>query len=273
MALTIAVVPLEAVSGTLQTNGQWEREITAFWSACAAVFHSPDRSTRAGTHIHITPGPEKRWSIDQLRRIAVGIVSYEDLVQEMLPAYRRTGVSSSDPSRIIPPTSYTGHQFERHYCESNSRSSRSLYARFHGGPDPQSRTNKLEDLKNSFQSMSERDIVHNMQGDRYVLWNFDNILKDKKTIEFRGGRGVRGPNRTRWWIAFVVGFIHCLLTEVWHSFGVLERMLTRLQTDRLPIERTPENVDRLFNRIKQCANSCGIPYLPESYRVLNETPR
>ena len=34
------------------------------------------------------------------------------------------------------------------------------------------------------------------------------------TIELRGGRGVRGVNRTKWMIGFVVGFIHLLLVEV-----------------------------------------------------------
>lgn len=54
--LTAVPVRLEAVSGMLAANQQWEREIALFWDAQKAVFHGPARSTACGTHIHITPG-------------------------------------------------------------------------------------------------------------------------------------------------------------------------------------------------------------------------
>lgn len=203
------------MSGILQTNSPWHTEIDAFWSAQAAVFHMPDISTRAGTHIHITPAPARQWSTDQVRKIAYGIVHYEDLIQKMLPAHRRTDVSTHDPTRVGPPISLTGHRLEHHYCIANSRSSSNLNRYFHhSGDSAQSRMIKLRCLDNSLQCMDKKQIVRHMQGDRYVLWNFQNINNSKGTIEFRGGRGVRGVNRTRWWIAFVVGFIHYLLTEV-----------------------------------------------------------
>lgn len=45
--------------------------------------------------------------------------------------------------------------------------------------------------------------------DRYVLWNFDNVLEGRSgSVEFRGGRGLRGPERTKRWVAFVVAFVH-----------------------------------------------------------------
>jgi hypothetical protein len=231
--LNNCVVPLEAVSGILQTNLHWEPEIAAFWSAQKAVFHELERSTRAGTHIHITPGPAKQWSTDQVRRIAVGVVRYEELVQKMLPQSRQTQRMAHNPTTINAPVSYTGDQHSTHYCRSNTSSSTSLNDRFNreGSPVtselssrwdmadllvalPKSRADKVRELERSLQGMNKAQIVREMQGDRRVLWNFDNIEQSKKTIEFRGGRGMRGLNRTRWWIAFVVGFIHYLLTEV-----------------------------------------------------------
>lgn len=63
--------------------------------------------------------------------------------------------------------------------------------------------------------MNETQIRNWMQGNRYVLWNFyNNLPGESVTIELRGVRGVRGVNRTKWMIGFVVGFIHLLLVEV-----------------------------------------------------------
>ncbi|KAK6441238.1 hypothetical protein LTR95_002537 [Oleoguttula sp. CCFEE 5521] len=96
-------------------------------------------------------------------------------------------------------------------------------------------------------------IVGLMQEERYVLWNFANLLKTKKTIEFRGGRGLRGPKRTKWWIAFVVGFIDFLLDADTHN------------------EVTDENVKWLFYSIMWRTYMIGCEGLPPDYRNLNET--
>ena len=51
--------------------------------------------------------------------------------------------------------------------------------------------------------------------DRYVLWNFDNILRDRSgTVGFRGGRGLKGTMRTKSRIAFVMAFIHMCINQV-----------------------------------------------------------
>lgn len=54
-----------------------------------------------------------------------------------------------------------------------------------------------------------------IQDNRYVLWNFENILPRKSgTIERRGGRCLRGEVRTKRWIAFTIPFIHAVLSMV-----------------------------------------------------------
>ena len=52
-------------------------------------------------------------------------------------------------------------------------------------------------------------------GDRRVLWNFEHVVPGSTgTIEFRGGRGLRGPVRTKWWIAFVIAFVNLCAPQV-----------------------------------------------------------
>jgi hypothetical protein len=52
------------------------------------------------------------------------------------------------------------------------------------------------------------------RGSHYVLWNFQNVVGASGTIEFRGGRHLRGPNRSKWLITFTVAFISITLKQV-----------------------------------------------------------
>lgn len=74
-----------------------------------------------------------------------------------------------------------------------------------------------------------------MQGNRYVLWNFDNVAQDKSgTIEFRGGRFLRGEVRTKRWMAFTVAFIHAMLqlvTPLTAKSPICSVKITRLKKD------------------------------------------
>ncbi|RXK34316.1 hypothetical protein BBD39_05645 [Arsenophonus endosymbiont of Bemisia tabaci Asia II 3] len=222
--LTAIPVPLEAVSGILATNEQWEREITLFWDAQKAVSHEPARSTACGTHIHITPGTwNKRWFLSQLRTIAVGIVRYDNLVQGMLPANRRTVRSLENPMTTIQPTISTGLRKTKHYCRSNTSSSESLNELLNsqGSPFssplywdqkdsmfslPKTRSEKVKEV----QRIVSRTIAYMQGEDRYALWNFHNIEEGGTgTIEFRRGRGVRGLVRTKWWISFMLASLTC----------------------------------------------------------------
>lgn len=139
----------------------------------------------------------------------MGIVRYEDLVQAMLPEGRRTPRSPENPTTIGQPANSTA----RLYCRSNTSSSSSLNSLFNSEG---SRLEKVNEVQRTVNSTDAKGIVAYMQGedhdDRYALWNFQNIL-GSGTIEFRGGRGIRGLERTRWWVSFVVGFIQFLLTE------------------------------------------------------------
>ena len=174
---------MEAVSPILEVRGNWAQEIDTFWAAARAVFHMPERSRLCGSHVHVSNGRTTRFTLPQMKRIAYGIVIYEPLLLECLMADRQ-----------INP-----------YCKPNTQASSQLRRCNSNGQ-------VLQLIAGASNAQSLRSI---MQNDRQVLWNFDNTLPGKSgTIEFRGGRFLRGEARTKRWIAFVVSFIHMLLSEV-----------------------------------------------------------
>ncbi|KAK6442531.1 hypothetical protein LTR95_001233 [Oleoguttula sp. CCFEE 5521] len=223
----------------------------------------PQPSTKCGTHIHITPGPAKEWSLEQVKLIAVGVIRYEDHVQKMLPANRRSASSYDSNDTFLSDSdndSDSGHPHANKYSRRNSGDSDRLkeifqcssYALGLGLPRSTGVAVKANEINHQTDMAA---IVGIMQKQRYVLWNLRNLLGKKKTIEFRGGRGLRGPVRTKWWIAFVVGFVDLLVS-----------------TDAdIGNEATHENVRWQFMAISSRAGINGLSYLPPDYRNLNET--
>lgn len=160
----------------------------------SAVFHMPIQSTKCGSHIHISPHRTEGFTLSEIKRIAFGIILYESLVVQLLPADRR----------------------ENGYCLRNSQKSPILIRLFdEDGPSDGIRVIASHINK----ARSKRDIRIIMQGDeeenRHVLWNFANIEEDAKgSVEFRGGRALRVPVRTKRWIAFTIAFIELTLKKV-----------------------------------------------------------
>ncbi|KAI1780350.1 putative amidoligase enzyme-domain-containing protein [Hypoxylon cercidicola] len=226
-------IAFEAVSPIFSADRNWDNDIDAFWDAMAAVFHQPIQSPKCGSHIHISPGlaARGRYAFHELKVIAFGVVAYEPLVLLVLPASRHENV----------------------YCRPNTKSSSQL-----GGCHNLRQMRQLIASARSLEGL--KDI---MQADRRVLWNFENTLLGKSgTIEFRGGRGLRGRNRTKRWIAFAVSFIHFVLNE--NDFE-----MRNIYND----EWRP-TVELFYEKLRSKAKDVGMrSHLPSSYRVLNETQR
>ena len=152
------------------------------------------KNISCGAHVHVSPYRYK-YGLDQLKRIAYAVVVWEGFVQEILPEERR----------------------RNEYCESASELSDDL------GSDIESRNEGSDEdnfdvVRRRIQNIrSRKQLVKYMQDDeRYALWNFQNTLEGKSgTIEFRGGRHLRGKFRTKRWIAFVVSFISLALQDDW----------------------------------------------------------
>ncbi|KAH8718860.1 hypothetical protein HC256_003488 [Beauveria bassiana] len=221
-------IALEAVSPIFEVRRNWDTDIDTFWAAMRAVFHMPDRNTRCGSHVHIAPGCGKHFRLDTLKKMAFGIVVFEPLVLQMLPEYR-----ADNP-----------------YCQPNTRNSERLSA---------CRGNKAqiaELISTASTCIALRGI---MQKNRYVIWNFDNTLPNKSgTIEFRGGRMLRGEIRTKRWITFAI----CFLRAVVEINDILR------SGHGLP-SWTPQ---ALYDKVKEEARKLSLDrHLPASYLVLNES--
>ncbi|KAI1740849.1 putative amidoligase enzyme-domain-containing protein [Xylaria scruposa] len=225
------LIPMEAVSPVLGCRQDWEDEIDTFWAAMRAVFHMPKRLPRCGSHIHISMGRGKRFSLSQLKTIAYGIVIYEPLIVSLLMANR----------------------VHNEYCKLNSRDSVRLRQ---CGPG---RRAIARLIKSATDTTMLKDI---MQNDRYVLWNFANTVPGGSgTIEFRGGRCLRGEIRTKRWIAFTISIVHAFL------------MMDDLKRpERVSI--TSWKPEALYEVVKKYSGQLSMKnLLPNDYRVLNETLR
>jgi hypothetical protein len=175
---------MEAVSPVLSLRANWEHEIDVFWTAMRVVFHMPDRSLLCGSHIHVSKGLNQTFSLPQVKKIAFGVVYYENLILQLLMRERANN----------------------RYCKQNTLNSTPLM-RCNGN------YNAIAELIKSAKSTTALKNI--MQNDRYVLWNFDNIVPGSSgTIEFRGGRCLRGEIRTKRWIAFTIALIQALLNMV-----------------------------------------------------------
>lgn len=191
------LVPLEAVSPILSTNYCWEDDIDTFWSACRTVFYRPERSQLCGSHIHVSAGHQQKFDLPKLRALAFGVIYYETAVYSLLPSCRQNNK----------------------YCQLNSERSEALKARedvFESDAQAIWATRTaIQGIDNRYDLRDFMQKSMNPETDRYVLWNFDNILPGRSgTVEFRGGEGLEGPVETKRWIAFVVAFVHLCVNKV-----------------------------------------------------------
>ncbi|KAK8115645.1 swim zinc finger domain protein [Apiospora sp. TS-2023a] len=188
-------VTLEGVSPKLRTDRDWESEVDRFWDSMKAVFHMPVRSPKCGSHVHISPA-SREFTLSEVKRLAFGVLFYETATIPILPRERRDHEYCVRNSERSP-------DLKRLLLETNGLNENGLNA-------VASRINKAK---------SNQDIIDLMQGDekdnRRVLWNFANLREGGSgSVEFRGGRGLRGPVRTKRWIAFAVAFVHMVLDKV-----------------------------------------------------------
>ncbi|KAK5457171.1 hypothetical protein LTS15_004952 [Exophiala xenobiotica] len=227
-------IPLEAVSRVCDTAYNWEDEIDFFWTSWGEVFKLPRRSAKCGSHIHVSPGPDKCFTLMELKKIACGIIYYADNLTDMLPQSRRNN----------------------QYCQMNWE----VLGIGWGNCDS-------EDMRQAMKTIWEIDdkgrLKNFMQDDRYVLWNFEHVAPTDTcnscsgTVEFRGGRGLRGPNRTKWWIAFVLSFIQlCISIESFPNVNTVNRPST----------------DSFWRLIQKYARTIQVAaFLPPDWHHLNES--
>ena len=184
---------MEAVSPKMSLTSNYEFQIKKFWEAARVVFKVQENKT-AGTHVHIG-SMGRSFNLEDAKIIAFATCIHEPYVFSLLPKERR----------------------DYEYCRRNS-----VQASRMGELVRQHTPAALKTIANEIGAFTDLDLlVTYMQGDsRRVLWNFQNLVRAKDngqptyTIEFRGGRHMRGHRRTLAWAAFAVAFIAMALDEV-----------------------------------------------------------
>ena len=187
---------MEVVSPKLDTTMPVSSILSDFWEAMHVHFdHQKD--TSCGGHVHVTPvSLNNKFALRSLKKIAFATVIYEDFITAMLPLSRR----------------------ENQYCKVNSQSiDAGLHDTLACGKNATSLKKVATEIK---RKANEVELYLYMQGNRYVLWNFQNIFPSPKTgrctgtVEFRGGNQFLGTRGTMAWVAFVLAFITLALQEV-----------------------------------------------------------
>ncbi|PHH65265.1 hypothetical protein CDD81_3124 [Ophiocordyceps australis] len=237
-------VCMEVVSPRLDTTLAVGRTLSDFWEAVRVHF-SPQRDASCGGHVHVTPVSERnRFSLRSLKAIAFATLVYDDFVAAVLPQARR----------------------ENQYCRSNSTSPdsglRAALEPWGGAKTPAALAAVAADLR---ALPSEMHLYFYMQGNRYVLWNFQNIFPNPKTgrctgtVEFRGGNQFLNTRGTLAWVALVLGFITLALNEL-----LIDSPLGHVVAPGQP--NFPHRLDEWWTRIRAAAAKSRMSrYLPQDY--------
>ncbi|KND89815.1 hypothetical protein TOPH_05523 [Tolypocladium ophioglossoides CBS 100239] len=235
-------VCMEVVSPRLDTTQPVSRTISDFWEAMRVHFN-PQRDLSCGGHVHVTPvSLRNKFSLKSLKKIAFATVAYEDFVSLMLPAPRR----------------------ENQYCRPNSQSLESGLRETLLRWGTRS-TAALQQVAAEIKAVpSEMELYFYMQGNRYVLWNFQNMFPSPKTgrctgtVEFRGGNQFLNTRGTLAWVAFVLGFI---------TLALKEDLLNKFTAYVSPAEPNfPHRMAEWWTRIRRAAKKSKMGrHVPEDY--------
>ncbi|PVH84417.1 hypothetical protein DL98DRAFT_584495 [Cadophora sp. DSE1049] len=239
-------VGLEVVSPKLMAADVWERQIRLVWQAIRDLFLVKKHALSCGSHVHVAP-TYRDFTLDELKLIAMFTVIHEDSILKTLHTTR-----------------------ENHkYCERNTKiEDTGLWHNFgrvkHGQGLSYFRQGGLRECQVAIAGItSKSELVDYMQGDnRRVLWNFRNILPGGSgTVEFRGGRHLRGPNRTIWWATFAILFVDLALRS-----ACLNSQRYDLQYILPHLAEHDEATQTLWQQVKELARFQHMyGNLPEKY--------
>ncbi|PFH56506.1 hypothetical protein XA68_16415 [Ophiocordyceps unilateralis] len=237
------LVCMEVVSPRLDTKQPIGRILSDFWEAMRVHF-SPQRDLTCGGHVHVTPVSRRnKFSLASLKMIAFSTVVYEDFVAHVLSPPRR----------------------ENRFCLPNSKSLQSGLIAALPSPAQTRSVAVLQRVAADIRAcLDELALYMYMQGNRYVLWNFQNIFPNPKTgrcsgtVEFRGGNQFLNTRGTLAWVAFVLGFVTLAIKE-----NLLENFKTYVSPDE---PNFPHRLAEWWTRIRRAAKKSKMSrYLPDEY--------
>ncbi|KFH42724.1 hypothetical protein ACRE_065430 [Hapsidospora chrysogenum ATCC 11550] len=239
------LVCMEVVSPKLDTTQHVSSILSDFWEAMHVHFN-PQRDISCGGHVHVTPlSLNNKFSFRSLKKIAFATVVYEDFVAAVLPQARR----------------------ENKYCQANSQSVDSgLRETLLWGKTPAALQRVAAEIRSR---VNETELYFYMQGNRYVLWNFQNIFPNPKTgrctgtVEFRGGNQFLSTKGTLAWVAFVLGFITLALQ------GDLLKEFTPSMYVSPSDPKFQKALEDWWKRLRRAARKSRMSrYLPEDFNKM-----
>lgn len=174
------------------------KETEIFWESYKLSFNKPIKSELPGFDIHVVPrrqGQDIRFTLDESKAIAYGTILWEAQVQQLL---------------LIPNRDQKSVQRNAVSLESSNYK-------------------EIANVKRKFEAISnEQQLAKLMHGsglNHEVLWDFMNIgpkesrqpTSETGKIMFRGGRRLKGEERTERWVAFVITFVDLCLANASHN--------------------------------------------------------
>ena len=188
---------MEVWHTNVPTRWLFLRHIDLFWNAVDETFLKVTRNTSCGAHVHVA-AKGRRYTFEELKAIAFAVAAQEDFISGILPP-ERIDNDFARPSSV-------------HSDELREDLERGLQLGLQ---------ETLKEVGRAISRMrSPQELYVYMQGhdqgrQRYALWNFQNTVGADAcgTVEFRGGRHLRGRVRTKRWIAFAVAFVSMAITN------------------------------------------------------------
>ena len=169
------------------------------WEAVDSLFRVLRNSLSCGSHVHVAL-THRGFTLRELKQIALATIIHEDCILKILHTTRRNH-DYCKPNTMILGTGLWND-----------------FGKWKHMPDQlQTRRDGLRAFARSIDGIRSRDeLVDYIQGgERNCLWNFQNIRSGQSgTVEFRGGRHLRGPVRTKRWVTFAVLFVDLALQTV-----------------------------------------------------------
>ena len=180
--------------------------------------------------------------------MAYFVATTETWVEQILPPERLNNLYAlSNSSRINEQWSTFGHSWTSHRRE-------------------------LTDICDKLREANDpQKLCWVMQRDsRYCLWNFQNTIPPKKgTIEFRGGRQVRGKVMTIRWTVFAIVFIALAIEKV--ERRIVTMIISNWKQNHYNLRTTYNNINAWWADLKAQAVHLGLqnwlPQRPETMRI------
>lgn len=155
-------------------------------------------------HVHVSPH-NSSYGVDQLRRIIKGVIFYDNALTTIMPRTRKDNEWAQSNVRAIPAWLDAARNVPQ-------KSWTPLFNHF----------DKQKMLAILLQGLCDN---------RYVGWNFNNVLGGCGTVEFRRPPGVSSAGEAKHWAALALGYVaNAMALENW---DVVKQSKSHPSTDRL----------------------------------------